>query len=194
MDSSSNGKTFFDVSTLIIKITDVNDHAPEFKSGACYRLYIPENNEPSVIHTIAAKDLDEGNNGEIGYSITGGNLGNRFSIDMRTGELTARSLDRETHSRYQLTITAQDRGKPSLMGLCNITVVVEDQNDNDPKFDLSKYSTSIPENTPIDTTILKVHASDIDMGVNSRIIYSLANESQWLFRIDNKSGDITTAG
>ncbi|KAJ3658411.1 hypothetical protein Zmor_010149 [Zophobas morio] len=193
-DTTSPGKTLSDVSTLIIKITDVNDHAPEFKAGSCYRLYVPENNEVAVIHTVVAKDLDEGNNGEIAYSITGGNLGNKFSINMRTGELTARPLDRETHSRYHLTITAQDRGKPSLMGLCNITVMVEDLNDNDPKFDLSKYSTAIPEDVPADTSILKVHASDADMGVNARIIYSLANESQWLFRIDNKTGVITTAG
>jgi protocadherin-16/23 len=193
-DISSPGKTLFDVSTLIIKITDVNDHAPEFKIGSCYKLFVPENNEMAVIHTVVAKDLDEDGNGEIAYSISGGNLRNKFSIDMRTGELTAKPLDRETHARYHLTIVAQDRGKPSMMGFCNVTVIVEDQNDNDPKFDLSKYSTSIPEDVPVDTSILKVHASDGDMGVNARIIYSLANESQWLFRIDNKTGIITTAG
>lgn len=193
-DSTSQGRTLFDVSTLIITITDVNDHAPEFKPGSCYRLSIPENNDLSVIHTVVAKDLDNGNNGEITYSITSGNLGNKFSIDMKTGDLSARPLDRESHSRYYLTITAQDRGSPSLFGICNITILVEDQNDEDPKFDLSKYSTEILEDVPVDTSIMKIHASDADIGINARIIYSLANESQWLFRIDNKTGVITTAG
>lgn len=113
---------------------------------------------------------------------------------MHSGELTSRSLDRESHSRYHLTITAQDHGSPALQSSCNITVRVEDQNDNDPKFDKVKYSATIMEDVPIDTSVLKVHASDADIGVNGRIIYSLANESQWLFRIDNKSGVITTTG
>lgn len=193
-DSRSSGRTLFDISTLVIKITDVNDHAPEFKSGSCYRLAIPENNDFSIIHTVVAKDLDSGNNGDIAYSITGGNIGNKFTIDMRTGELSAKSLDRETQARYYLSITAQDRGRPSLMSTCNLTVIVEDQNDNDPKFDISKYYTEIAEDVAVDTSILKVHASDADVGINGRIIYSLANESQWLFRIDNKTGVVTTAG
>ena len=73
-------------------------------------------------------------------SFSGGNLGNKFTIDMHTGELTARSLDREQHSRYILQIQAQDRGTPiTYQGHCNITVIVEDQNDNDPRFEQSKY-------------------------------------------------------
>lgn len=114
---------------------------------------------------------------------------------MHTGELTARSLDREMHSRYQLQITAQDRGSPiTYQGTCNITVIVEDQNDNDPRFELSKYVATIPEDTPIGTSVLTVKATDADLGINARMVYSLANETQWLFSIDNRSGVITTAG
>lgn len=114
---------------------------------------------------------------------------------MHTGELKARSLDREMHSRYHLQITAQDRGSPiTYQGTCNITVIVEDQNDNDPRFELSKYVATIPEDTPIGTSVLKVKATDADLGINARMVYSLANETQWLFSIDNRSGVITTAG
>ncbi|KRT78757.1 Cadherin, partial [Oryctes borbonicus] len=184
----------FDIATIHITITDVNDHTPEFKVGACYPLAIPENNDFGIVHTVVATDLDSGKNGEVTYSVTGGNIGNKFSIDAKTGELAARSLDRESHSRYHLTITAQDRGNPSLQGSCNISVLVEDQNDNDPKFDSPSYSTSVLEDVAVDTSVLRVKAKDADLGVNARIIYSLANESQWLFRIDNKTGIITTAG
>lgn len=187
-------KSLFDITTLTITITDVNDHTPNFSSGSCYPLAIPENNEKAVIHTVVASDSDVGKNGQITYAITSGNFENKFFIDSNTGELTALSLDRESKSRYYLTITAQDHGSPTLKSTCNITVVVEDKNDNDPKFDSPKYSATIPENIPMDTSVLKVYASDADIGVNSRLIYSLANESQWLFRIDNKTGVITTAG
>lgn len=194
IDSSKSSKTLFDVASLLITVSDVNDHAPQFKNGACYRLSVPENNEYGVIHTVTAEDSDEGLNGQITYAISGGNVGNKFGIDAKTGDLTAKSLDRESFSRYHLTILAQDRGNPQLQGYCNLTVFVEDQNDNDPKFDEMKYSRSIKEDIAADTSILRVHASDSDIGINSRIIYSLANESQWLFRIDNKTGIIYTAG
>ncbi|KAK4886122.1 hypothetical protein RN001_002393 [Aquatica leii] len=187
-------KSQFDVTILSIAVIDENDHAPRFHSGSCATFSIPENNDFAVIHTIVAIDLDSGINGEISYSITGGNTGNKFGIDLHSGELTARSLDREAHSRYHLSITAQDHGNPPLQGICNITIRVEDQNDNDPKFDNQKYLATILEDISIDTSILQVHASDADIGVNARIIYSLANESQWLFRIDNKTGVITTTG
>lgn len=194
VSDSSHKTTLFDTTTLVVKITDMNDNVPKFQSGSCYRLSVPENSETSVIHTMVAEDEDQGSNGEVIYSITAGNIGNKFSIDSRTGELTSRPLDRESQSRYFLTIIAKDRGNPSLQSFCNLTISVEDQNDNDPKFDLSKYSTAILENVPIDTSVLKVHASDADLGMNARIIYSLSNESHWLFRVDNKTGVITTAG
>ncbi|XP_064539649.1 protein dachsous [Drosophila montana] len=185
----------FDVATLIISIGDVNDNAPEFRPGACYGLSVPENSESSVIHTVVASDLDEGANAEIVYSIIGGNLGNKFSIDARTGELSARSLDREQHARYTLQLQASDRGQPiTQQGHCNISVFVEDQNDNEPRFELSKYVASVPEDAAIGSSVLSIKASDADLGVNSRLVYSLANETQWQFAIDSKSGLITTVG
>ncbi|XP_030383915.1 protein dachsous [Scaptodrosophila lebanonensis] len=190
---ATNGQ--FDIATIVITIGDVNDHAPEFRPGSCYGLAVPENSEMSVIHTVVATDLDEGANAEIVYSIIGGNVGNKFSIDALTGALSARSLDREQHTRYTLQLQASDRGQPtSYQGHCNISVFVEDQNDNDPRFELPKYVASVPENAPIGTSVVRIKASDADLGANARLIYALANETQWQFAIDSKSGVITTVG
>ncbi len=124
-----------------------------------------------------------------------GNIGNKFQIDSVTGDLVAQFLDREVQSRYSLTISAQDLGLGvSLVGYCNITVVVEDENDNDPEFEKSSYSASIAENVPIGTTVLTAKAVDPDLDLNSRIIYSLKNESDWMFRINNQTGAIVTNG
>lgn len=195
-DSSTfQSTTNFDVATVLISILDVNDNPPTFKQGSCYTLTVPENNEPEVIHTVAATDKDIGANGIITYSIISGNHGNKFLIDATTGKLTAKTLDRETQSRYDLTISAYDHGSPvTLQGSCNLTIMVEDQNDNDPVFDTGHYSAAMPEDAPIDTSIIKVRATDADLGYNKRIVYSLANESQGLFRIDNKTGIIFTTG
>lgn len=185
----------YDMTTVLVNVLDENDNAPEFAVGSCYTLSVPENNDLTVIHTVAAFDLDDGHNGEIVYSITGGNVGNKFSIDMHTGELTARPLDREQTHKFLLQVTAQDRGSPlSYSASCNISVRVEDQNDNEPRFELTKYMTKVDENVPIGFQILQVKATDPDWGINARIMYSLANESHWLFTIDNKSGVISTTG
>lgn len=68
---SKSTMTLYDVATLVIRINDVNDHAPEFRPGTCYPLAVPENHEATIIHTVVATDLDEGTNGDIIYSITG---------------------------------------------------------------------------------------------------------------------------
>uniref|UniRef100_A0A6P4FXR2 Protein dachsous n=1 Tax=Drosophila rhopaloa TaxID=1041015 RepID=A0A6P4FXR2_DRORH len=197
--SDSNSETpngqHFDVATVYITIGDVNDNPPEFQPGSCYGLSVPENSEPGVIHTVVASDLDEGPNSDLIYSITGGNQGNKFSIDARSGELTVRALDREQQSMYILQLQASDRGQPkSLQGHCNITVFVEDQNDNAPKFKLSKYIASVQEDAPLGTSVVQISALDADLGVNARLVYSLANETQWQFAIDSQSGLITTVG
>ncbi|KAK2720851.1 hypothetical protein QYM36_004658, partial [Artemia franciscana] len=123
----------YDTATVTIEVLDINDHTPDF-GDSCYMLSIPENNGFSVIHTVVATDADSAVNGEVTYSIVGGNFGNKFSIDLHSGQLSSRPLDRETRDRYNLVIAAQDRGNPPRQGLCNVTVLVEDENDNDPKF------------------------------------------------------------
>jgi protocadherin-16/23 len=183
-----------DSATLVVSVSDANDHAPQFAFGSCYPLSVPENSDLAVIHTAVATDLDEGRNGEVTYSITSGNVGNKFSIDLHTGELSARPLDREAQAAYWLVITAEDRGVPALSGACNLSITVGDQNDNDPRFALPRYAASLPENAPLGSMVLAVQATDADVGANARITYSLTNESQWLFRIDNATGVITTAG
>ncbi|GBP84748.1 Protein dachsous [Eumeta japonica] len=194
-DNTRKSANNFDITTITINILDVNDNPPTFKTGSCYPLTVPENNEIEIIHTVTAIDKDIGANSLLSYSITSGNIGNKFSINVSSGQLTAKALDRETQSRYILTITAYDHGSPiALQGSCNITVLVEDQNDNSPVFDTTQYTATIPEDVSLDTSVLKVRASDADLGLNKRIVYSLANESQGLFRIDNKSGIIFTTG
>ena len=57
-----------------------------------------------------------------------------------------------------------------------------------------KYLTTISEDVPADSSIMTVRASDPDQGANGKITYSVAEETTWLFRVDNLTGVITTAG
>lgn len=125
---------------------------------------------------------------------TAGNVGNRLRLDPDTGELTARPLDREAVAQYWLSVTARDRSRAALQGSCNISVVVLDENDNDPQFGQRRYAVQVAEDVPVGHTVLVVRATDADAGENARITYTLANETHWLFAIDNETGVITTQG
>ncbi|XP_076362796.1 protein dachsous-like isoform X2 [Tachypleus tridentatus] len=184
---------YFDSTTVEIEVLDANDHAPNF-GDSCYSLQIPENSDLSVIHTVVATDLDTGKNSEVTYSIKGGNINNKFSLDLHSGELSSHPLDREVIPEYYIVIEAQDKGKPSISVLCNITVIVMDQNDNDPMFEKSEYSASISEGAPLNTKVITIKAHDQDEGINSNITYSLSNETLSLFKINGTTGVITTAG
>ena len=128
------------------------------------------------------------------FPSTGGNTGNRFSLDVHTGELSARPLDRESQGSYRLTVTAADGGSPPLSSSCNLTVRVLDENDNPPVFGELSYRGRVREDAPLGSLILNVSATDRDLGDNARLSYSLANESQAFFRIDQETGLIYTAG
>ena len=73
-------------------------------------------------------------------------------------------------------------------------MVVLDDNDNDPRFKKQLYFTTIAEDTPPNQSILRVEAEDPDLGPNSLISYAIDHNAEGLFRIDNATGIIYTAG
>uniref|UniRef100_A0A336LSR0 CSON015170 protein n=1 Tax=Culicoides sonorensis TaxID=179676 RepID=A0A336LSR0_CULSO len=185
----------YGITTIVVRIMDVNDQKPLFGQESCNTLLVPENSETGIIHTVLAYDMDYGVNSEITYSITGGNIGNKFNINSYTGELTVKPLDREQQSRYVLQITAQDRGTPIMyQNTCNLTIIVEDVNDNTPRFEKSSYVVTVSEGVSVGHVVVVIKAQDADTGSNGRVYYSIQNETDAMFQIDSKSGVITTTG
>lgn len=57
-----------------------------------------------------------------------------------TGYITTTvSFDRERQREFTLSVTATDQADEPLIGICQITIVIADQNDNGPKFENSRY-------------------------------------------------------
>lgn len=57
---------------------------------------------------------------------------------------TVVSFDREKQREYTLSITATDQAAEPLIGICQVTILIADQNDNDPKFENSRYQCKTP--------------------------------------------------
>ena len=98
-----------------------------------------------------------------------------FEIGKEDGVIRlARSLDRETVEIIRLSLLCVDE-ETTVKGLqvakTTLTIIVEDTNDNDPKFRKPFYKRSVAENTEIGTLIVTVVADDVDK--NKTISYSI---------------------
>ena len=90
---------------------------------------------------------------------------------------------------YMLTITATDKGSPSMNSTADLIIIVVDINDSPPMFNQTLYTMTISENIPEGTTVLTVVAEDGDVAHTRDITYSLEG-SFANFAIDNITGRI----
>ncbi|XP_020498308.2 protocadherin alpha-2 isoform X3 [Labrus bergylta] len=186
-----------------VHIIDINDNAPSFREKEkTFNIY--ESSFPGERYLLpVANDEDTGSNSVKSYTLSPNDY---FSLDVQSGgehsesaELVLRkSLDREKQSVIHLTLTALDGGKPARSGTLKIVVNVMDTNDNAPVFSQPLYKAQVTENTPPQTSILTVSATDLDEGINSEIEYSFIERGNFnpetLFSINPDTGEITVTG
>ncbi|XP_031698184.1 protocadherin alpha-6-like, partial [Anarrhichthys ocellatus] len=133
--------------SIIIKIVDVNDNAPEIEVTS-FSSSIPEDSRPgTTVALISVNDLDSGLNGKVICSI---NDEVPFTLSPSSQDrmfllVTKSPLDREKKSHYIITVHAKDTGQPPLSSEKTISVVVRDVNDNRPEFSLSPYTFYVTE-------------------------------------------------
>ncbi|XP_048837558.1 protocadherin Fat 4 isoform X6 [Brienomyrus brachyistius] len=172
--------------TVSVKVSDVNDQWPRFLNGP-YVANIPTTlDRGSIVCAVSAKDEDTGVNAQLTFSLFGRHA-DWFSIDPFTGIVFT-----SDEVKVEDDITVGDGGWISKTGELNVTVIVEDMNDNPPVFSTTEYRVLVPENAPLGTTVTQVKASDRDSGANAEITYSLLTGDQDLFVVDSKNGTITT--
>nr|XP_060630203.1 protocadherin gamma-B5-like isoform X17 [Anolis sagrei ordinatus] len=157
-----------------IKLLDENDNAPEIILASLSSPIPEDSKTATLVALINIKDRDSGDNGEITCYLkdilpfkvvfTSNNL---YKL------LTDGQLDRESTPEYNITITATDKGTPSLSTEKTISLKISDINDNFPSFEKSSYTAYVPENNPSGSSIFRVHASDPDLERNAQITYSL---------------------
>ena len=174
-----------------MKVLDTNDIVPEFTS----LIYKKEINEEigfglSVIE-VRATDEDTPNvQDKLQYSID--NKGARyFTIDKDTGLIKTANgkLDRETEQVVSFFVYATD-GKHT--GRALVIVKLKDVNDNAPNFPQTPYVGYVEENKSPETSVMVLQAVDLDVGSNAEIVYTMEDNAGDRFKIDSKSGLVTT--
>ncbi|XP_065679969.1 protocadherin Fat 4 isoform X3 [Hydra vulgaris] len=170
--------------SVFIQIVDLNDNAPIMANQT---IYVVENEvKEKKIFVLNGVDKDSGSNSIIDYSLIDSKLPFKIQDDqLRVNGI----LDRENISKYSLDIILTDRGIPPQKSISTIIVIINDENDNDPKFRKSLYDCSVRENSPVGTFVCSVEASDVDVGENASLSFFIFDA---LLKIDKISGEITT--
>ncbi|XP_051936196.1 protocadherin alpha-11-like isoform X27 [Hippocampus zosterae] len=182
--------------SVIIKIVDVNDNAPEIEVTSFSNL-IPEDSRPgTTVALISVNDLDSGLNGKVICSI-GEDVPfalSPSSQDKIYSLVTKSPLDREKKSKYDILVVAKDAGQPALSSEKTIRVLVSDVNDNSPQFSSSPYTFYVPEGNNVGGPIFFVKAFDHDENDNAKISYHVLRDDSKLssyLSINSENGRIS---
>ncbi|XP_028397675.1 protocadherin Fat 4-like [Dendronephthya gigantea] len=162
--------------TMIVHVEDVNDRTPYFVSNSV--ISVNENHVLGIpFAVVSAKDEDTGLNGKVSYELQGYLAKSLFQIDQDSGKLSLRqALDRETlvNKMINITVEAKDHGEPPKHNQQYIQIIVEDVNDNTPKFESHVKFLNVYENISIGSELLRVNAVDIDQGVNGKVEFVIS--------------------
>uniref|UniRef100_A0A669BUL7 Protocadherin 2 alpha c n=1 Tax=Oreochromis niloticus TaxID=8128 RepID=A0A669BUL7_ORENI len=186
-----------------VNILDINDNSPAFLENRHY-LNISESSLTGERYLLpVAVDADIGSNSVKTYKLS---QNEHFSLDVQSGgehgvsaELVLqKALDREKQSVINLILTAVDGGKPPRTGSLQIHVNVIDVNDNIPAFSKLLYKVRVKENATPGTLVIKLNATDLDEGMNSKILYSFIKRGNIdpsnIFDLNSETGEITVKG
>ncbi|XP_009951759.1 PREDICTED: protocadherin Fat 4-like, partial [Leptosomus discolor] len=189
--ASDSGKPSQSASlALSITVEDVNDNPPVLPQKS-YSVTVKENEPPHVILSAAATDEDTGYNAIIHYTIIGET--SSFHVGELSGNITTlQPLDYESHSQYTFILKAFNPGEPYLQDTANITVTVEDVNEEGPVFDKPSYYQILPDNSTAGTLVVDINATDESKGYDEGIFYSISGgNSEGLFNLSTNTGVLT---
>uniref|UniRef100_A0A1A7XDW5 Uncharacterized protein n=2 Tax=Nothobranchiidae TaxID=405002 RepID=A0A1A7XDW5_9TELE len=193
-DNASGGpQALSSTAQVIVGVDDVNNNKPVFEKCQQYResTSVLENQPAGTfVLQVHAVDADEGSNGRVTYGFMHkDSTVPAFSIHPDTGIIvTARKFDRERQREFAVTVTATDQAADPLIGICQLNILILDQNDNSPKFENIRYEYFLREDTMIGTSFLRVAAHDDDFGTNAAITYSMSSEQPEYLRVSPLTG------
>ena len=197
--ASDRGENSLHTSAKVeIVVLDVNDNAPSIIMNALTdsgHAEIAENvNVGTFVAHMIVLDPDAGPSGQFECTIDS----EYFLLDRRVpsvsnggsinGAGTAPAgieyklvsdaiFDREQRDSYEVRMTCADLGEPQQMTYKRFKVKVVDENDNSPVFSERIYHVFYGENNVPGSLVIKLNATDQDIGRNSAIRYEIQSLS-----------------
>uniref|UniRef100_A0A3B4B6A2 Cadherin domain-containing protein n=1 Tax=Periophthalmus magnuspinnatus TaxID=409849 RepID=A0A3B4B6A2_9GOBI len=142
---------------------------------------------PPKTHVVKLSIMPESYN--VTYSIKANPDSTKFKINSKNGMIITKDyFDFETKRWYEFDAIVNNGEAKT-----HIVVEIIDENDNTPQFMKNLYQVTLDENSPVGSSILKVGATDKDLGKNALVTYSIANSNPVPFAIDPFTGIISTS-
>lgn len=172
-----------------VTIEDANDNTPTFAQSS-YEVFVNESVAVGTyVLTVSAVDEDKGENGYITYSISSLQP-LPFKINQFSGIIsTSKELDFESSSEsFVFIVRASDWGSPYRReSEVNVTIHVENVNDNQPLFEKVACQGVISRDFPVDEVITTMSAIDIDE--LELVKYKIISGNEWgYFNLNPDSG------
>ncbi|XP_008554394.1 cadherin-89D isoform X3 [Microplitis demolitor] len=194
----SNDKDLTLVTNVSINVVDPNDNRELFTKGTTRAplVYHVKENMPSA---FIGQVLPRNTTRNVTRSLVRFLIANQRDVPdiaiTEDGDLyTVRGLDREIKQNYSITVIAETtRG----LGIFQVTIIVDDINDNPPIFDMEKYQGHLTENSVSGTEVIldhRVSVHDADEVVNSNFNLTLEGDASDLFSIDSTTGRVFFTG
>uniref|UniRef100_A0A3P9MWT9 Protocadherin 2 alpha a 15 n=1 Tax=Poecilia reticulata TaxID=8081 RepID=A0A3P9MWT9_POERE len=182
---------------IYINVIDVNDNMPIFTKEK-YSATLQENAPVgSTVIQVNATDMDAGPNGEVVYSFGSDDkdkITEVFSINSVTGEIIVKGhVDFEEKDSYDIDIQASDKGSVPLKTYKSVIIKITDVNDNPPVIEVASLSSAVSEDARPGTTVALISITDLDSGVNGKIIsYVLSQNGHFRLEVKDRGEDRKT--
>lgn len=198
--SDRGARSMSSTATIVLNVLDANE-APRFVKTRYVFNVLEDASLRSFVGHLEAYDADQPPSNRFVYRLQDPSTkhGDAFGLNPPgSGNVSvSRALDRESKDRYQLVATVEDPERPGLRDTAEITIVVEDANDNAPqiKFPTSGNDTVfVAKNVSIGRLVASVVAVDADIGNNAELTFGLSKQDlidgKEVFSIDSKTGNI----
>ena len=180
---------------VTVYVTGINEFPPVFGRSS-YDLDVVETaNVGENVATVSAVDRDRGQDGEVSYSVVGGNGSSVFQISNTSATIfVRRPLANKAGDVYTLHLLAVDGGTPRFNASAVVYVHVREAN-KPPFFQNRTIRVIVREDSPPGTPVARVQAVDLnDPSSNAgRLLYSIADGNDGLaFAIHHETGAVTT--
>lgn len=175
---------------VVVRLKNSNDNPPDVRISDESEglLRVSELSLPGEFVSLIAVTDEDGEDTTIVCSINDDHFRLEPLFKNEYKIVTTAEFDRETHAQLTLVVTCADDGLPSLTGSRNVTVIIEDGNDNRPIFLEDSYTVEVSEDHPVGVPLLGVSAIDSDDGLNAEVRYAV--ESGDGFSVDARTGVI----
>ena len=180
--------------TILLRLVNIDDECPRFENPV-FIAELPYDPDTGmvpdvnmVIVSVMATDPDRLSN--VTYSVISSTAddGNILSLNPMTGDISLTLIDPELRGQYTLNISASD-ANCTRQSFARVEVNIGNVNDHSPV--LGSCVANLTENPPNGTTVIRLVATDEDIGFNGLVTLSLLTNTD-LFSIDASSGIVQT--